>query len=168
MVWTNAIWFNVLADSKTIYVGVLCSVIRFSIKIDDKDIYKQLKKQNGKIEVGFFEGEKYPDGKSVAEVAAFNEFGGGHTPPRPFMRTLVQNHRKIWRKILQDELPKEDNAHTALATLAEYMVDDLKDYIKIWTYPPNAPSTIAKKGFNDPLVDTGRMMDSVDWRGDWQ
>lgn len=143
-------------------------MIRFSIKIDDRDIYKQLKKQNGKIEVGFFEGEKYPDGKSVAEVAAFNEFGGGHTPPRPFMRTLVQNHRKIWRKILQDELPKEDDAHTALATLAEYMVDDLKDYIKIWTYPPNAPSTIAKKGFNDPLVDTGRMMDSVDWRGDWQ
>ena len=143
-------------------------MIRFSIKIDDKDIYKQLKKQNGKIEVGFFEGEKYPDGKSVAEVAAFNEFGGGHTPPRPFMRTLVQNHRKIWRNILQDELPKEDNAHTALATLAEYMVDDLKDYIKIWTYPPNAPSTIAKKGFNDPLVDTGRMMNSVDWRGDWQ
>lgn len=143
-------------------------MISFKIKIDDKDIYKQLKKQNGKIEVGFFEGEKYPDGKSVAEVAAFNEFGGGHTPPRPFMRTLVQNHRKIWRNILQDELPKEDDAHTALATLAEYMVDDLKDYIKIWTYPPNAPSTIAKKGFNDPLVDTGRMMDSVDWRGDWQ
>lgn len=143
-------------------------MISFKIRIDDKDIYKQLKKQNGKIEVGFFEGEKYPDGKSVAEVAAFNEFGGGHTPPRPFMRTLVQNHRKIWRNILQDELPKEDDAHTALATLAEYMVDDLKDYIKIWTYPPNAPSTIAKKGFNDPLVDTGRMMDSVDWRGDWQ
>jgi len=143
-------------------------VIRFSIKIDDKDIYKQLKKQNGKIEVGFFEGEKYPDGKSVAKVAAFNEFGGGHTPPRPFMRTLAQNHRKIWRKILQDELPKEEDAHTALATLAEYMVDDLKDYIRIWTYPPNAPSTVKKKGFNNPLVDTGRMMNSVDWRGDWQ
>ena len=142
-------------------------MISFKIKIDDKDIYKQLKKQRGKIEVGFFEGEKYPDGKSVAEVAAFNEFGGGKTPPRPFMRTLVRNHRKIWRKILRDELAKNEDAHISLATLAKYMVEDMKDYIKIWTYPPNAPSTIAKKGFNDPLVDTGRMMNSVDWRGDW-
>lgn len=167
MVWADSIWVIVLANSKTIYVGVLCSVISFKIKIDDKDIYKQLKKQHGEIKVGFFEGEKYPDGKGVAEVAAFNEFGGGHTPPRPFMRTLVQNHRKIWRKILANELAKNEDARISLAELAQYMVDDLKDYIKIWTYPPNAPATVAKKGFNDPLVDTGRMMNSVDWKGDW-
>lgn len=143
-------------------------MIQFKIKIDDKDIYKQLKKQKGKIEVGFFEGEKYPDGKSVAQVAAFNEFGGGNTPPRPFMRTCVQNRRKEWRKIVRDELPKNEDGRVTLAILARRMVEDLKDYIKIWTRPPNAPSTIARKGFNDPLVETGRMMNSVDWKGDWQ
>lgn len=142
-------------------------MISFKIKIDDKEIYKQLKKQRGKIEVGFFEGEKYPDGKSVASVAAFNEFGGGKVPPRPFMRTCVQNRRKLWRRIVRDELAKNEDARVTLAILAQRMVVDLKDYIKIWTMPPNAPSTIAKKGFNDPLVDTGRMMNSVDWRGDW-
>lgn len=143
-------------------------MISFKIKIDDKDIYKELKKQHAKIEVGFFEGEKYPDGKSVAEVAAFNEFGGGKVPPRPFMRTCVERRKNIWKKLVRDELAKNEDARVTLALLGNRMVEDLKDYIKIWTYPPNAPSTIAKKGFNDPLVETGRMMNSVDWRGDWQ
>ena len=143
-------------------------MISFKIKIDDKDIYKELKKQHAKIEVGFFEGEKYPNGKSVAEVAAFNEFGGGHTPPRPFMRTCCERRRNKWRKVVKDNLAKNPDVRTTMAELAQVMVEDLKDYIKIWTYPPNAPSTVAKKGFNDPLVDTGRMMNSVDWRGDWQ
>lgn len=143
-------------------------MISFKIKIDDKDIYKELKKQNAKIEVGFFEGEKYPNGKSVAEVAAFNEFGGGKVPPRPFMRTCVERRKNIWKKLVRDELAKNEDARVTLALLGNRMVEDLKDYIKIWTYPPNAPSTIAKKGFNDPLVETGRMMNSVDWRGDWQ
>ena len=143
-------------------------MISFKIKIDDKDIYKELKKQHAKIEVGFFEGEKYPNGKSVAEVAAFNEFGGGKVPPRPFMRTCVERRKNIWKKLVRDELAKNEDARVTLALLGNRMVEDLKDYIKIWTYPPNAPSTIAKKGFNDPLVETGRMMNSVDWRGDWQ
>lgn len=143
-------------------------MLNFRIRIDDKDIYEQLKKQHGEIKVGFFEGEQYPDGKSVAEVAAYNEFGGGHTPPRPFMRTCVRNRRKLWRKVVQNELAKNDDIHVTLSALADQMVLDLSDYIRIWTLPPNAPSTIARKGFNDPLVDTGRMMRSVDWKGDWQ
>lgn len=142
-------------------------MIRFKIKIDDKDIYKKLKRQRGKIEVGFFEGEKYPDGTQVAAVAAHNEFGGGKTPPRPFMRTCIERRRNKWRKVVRDNLAKELDVHITLAELADVMVEDIKDYISIWTNPPNAPSTIAKKGFNDPLVDTGRMMNSVDWRGDW-
>lgn len=143
-------------------------MISFKIKIDDKQIYKELKKQHGKIEVGFFEGEKYPDGTPVAAVAARNEFGGGKVPPRPFMRTCIEKRKRLWRKIVQDNLAKNPDIRTTLAELADQMVLDLQDFIRIWTNPPNAPSTIAKKGFNDPLVDTGRMMNSVDWRGDWQ
>lgn len=112
--------------------------------------------------------EQYPDGTSVAEVAIHNEFGGGNTPPRPFMRTCVQRRSKNWKKYLRDNLVRYDDPRHPLSELARNMVDDLKDYIKIWTRPPNAPSTIKKKGFNDPLVETGRMMDSVGWKGDWQ
>lgn len=142
-------------------------MIRFNIKIDDKEIYKKLKHQYASAEVGFFEGEKYPDGTPVAAVAAHNEFGGGKTPPRPFMSTCMRNRRNVWRKVVQNNLAKEVDARKTLAALCEQMVLDISDYIRIWTSPPNAPATIKKKGFNDPLVDTGRMMRSVDWRGDW-
>jgi len=30
-----------------------------------------------------------------------------------------------------------------------------------WRYPGNAPSTIAKKGFDKPLVETAHMQNSV-------
>ena len=42
--------------------------------------------------------------------------------------------------------------------------DDLKSSIVGWQAPPNAPSTIAKKGFNKPLVDTGDMLRSTTYQ----
>ena len=41
------------------------------------------------VEIGFAENATYPDGTSVALVAALNEFGTGKIPPRPFFRNMV-------------------------------------------------------------------------------
>lgn len=165
-------------------------MINFKIKIDDKDIYKALKKQKATLEVGFWEDmyegiekgfyssyglggkttgkpRRYSPRKpiSVAEVAAANEFGGGNRPPRPFMKTTVKLRKKKWRKIVQDLLPQYmDDVKGLFEKLGEYCVEDLSDMIRIWTRPPNRPSTIAQKGFNDPLVDSGKMMNSVRMR----
>ena len=40
---------------------------------------------------------------------------------------------------------------------------DLKQMIAEFSTPANSPMTIAKKGFNNPLVDTGIMLDTVDY-----
>lgn len=45
--------------------------------------------------------------------------------------------------------------------LGEKVVDDLKDAVTNFQTPANAESTIEKKGFNKPLVDTGVMRDSI-------
>ncbi|MEY4296116.1 MAG: hypothetical protein RLY82_1804, partial [Pseudomonadota bacterium] len=42
------------------------------------------KEMSGTVSVGFFPGATYPDGESVANVAAINEYGGRNTPARPF------------------------------------------------------------------------------------
>ena len=34
----------------------------------------------------------------------------------------------------------------------------------MWSIPMNAPLTVELKGFNDPLIDTGKMLDSVEYR----
>ena len=166
-------------------------MINFRIKIDDKEIYKMIKKHpKAVLSVGFwddmYEGiekgfyssyglggkntgksRRYSPKKpiSVAEVAAANEFGGGHRPPRPFMRYTVKSRARKWRKIVQDLLPQyAHDIKKVMEHLGEIAAEDLSDVIRIWTTPPNAPSTIKKKGFNDPLVDSGQMMNSVRWK----
>ncbi len=54
----------------------------------------------GTLKVGFLEKARYPDGTSVAMVAAIQEFGApkAHIPPRPFMRTMISKHEKEWGK----------------------------------------------------------------------
>jgi hypothetical protein len=41
--------------------------------------------------------------------------------------------------------------------------EELQQSIAGWRYPGNRPSTIAKKGFDKPLVDTAHMQNSVDF-----
>ena len=135
-------------------------MLTFKIKIDDKEIFKALKKQKATLEVGFWD-DTYSDGKSVANVAAFNEYGGGHTPPRPFMRNCVKRNRRKWRNIVQDRLPVNLDIKKTFQTLGEDMVEDLRMEIYRTNTPPNAPSTVERKGFNKPLIDTGKMVSSI-------
>jgi len=135
-------------------------MLSFRIKIDDKEILKKLAKQKAILSVGFW-GDIYSDGKSVASVAAFNEYGGGHTPPRPFMRNCVKRNRRKWRNSVQDRLPVILDMKKMAQELGEDMVEDLKYEIYLTNTPPNAPSTVKRKGFNKPLIDTGKMVNSV-------
>jgi hypothetical protein len=41
------------------------------------------------LRVGFLENAKYPDGTPVAAVAAWQNYGTGSIPPRPFFSNMV-------------------------------------------------------------------------------
>ena len=83
-------------------------------------------------------------------------------PPRPFMRDTIANNRDGWGQMLGDNLKKKGyNVDEALAVCGEEMTDQMKAEIKALDDPPNARSTIRKKGFDNPLIDTGHMRDSV-------
>ena len=45
--------------------------------------------------------------------------------------------------------------------LGDVVANDIRDSIIEFDYPPNRPSTIKQKGFNDPLIDSGQMSESV-------
>lgn len=50
------------------------------------------------VKVGFIDGTTYPNGTSVAMVAATNEYGnpGNNQLPRPFFRNAISEHSTEW------------------------------------------------------------------------
>lgn len=117
------------------------------------------------VQVGFLENARYPDGTLVAMVAAINEYGKPPSqPPRPFFRNMINQHSDEWGQQTAKLLKSHDYAADAtLADMGELIKGELQQSITEFTSPPLKASTIAAKGFDKPLVDTGVMLRSVDY-----
>lgn len=128
------------------------------------------------INAGFFAESKYPlnsnrhKGVHVAQVAKWQndgtEDGGGNIPKRPFMdlsALKIKESSKV-RKALQVPVIKalrKTGSKVSKVLVAGLMRDIIKQEILDTSKPVNSPTTIALKGFDDPLIETGRMYDSV-------
>lgn len=121
------------------------------------------------VKVGFLAGATYPDGTSVAEVAAINEFGAPSRgqPPRPFFRLMVAEKRGTWGDaVAANWKATNGDAEKTLDRMGQGIKAQLQDSIRTLVDPPLAPSTIARKGHDKPLIDTGHMLNSVDYQVD--
>ena len=127
-----------------------------NIKIDKKAITKFMGKE--KLEIGFFETARYPNGTFVAQVAYFNEFGTLNIPMRPFFRNAINKNIKKWYATLQSGINQNATPSKALAIVGEVARAD------IVKSPPNAQSTIKQKKSTNPLIDTGLMRRSVTYK----
>jgi hypothetical protein len=118
------------------------------------------------VRIGFLKGSTYPDGASVPMVAAIQEFGAPvrKIPPRPFFRSMVAEKSPAWPKAIADLLVanKYDGRKT-MAQVGEAIAGQLRESITTFSTPANAPSTIARKGFDKPLVETGHLLASVSY-----
>ena len=116
----------------------------------------------GVLKVGINESATYPNGLEVAKVAFWNEVGTVNMPSRPFLRNTFANKNKEWANLAKYLFVQTNyDLKRTWGMLGEKVVDDLKDAITAFDDPANAQSTIKKKGFNKPLVDTGVMRDSI-------
>lgn len=118
------------------------------------------------IKVGFLESSGgYEDGTTVAQVAAWNEFGTEHSPSRPFMRQTLKDQREEITKFARDRAKGVVNgsmsAQMALNGIGSYVKGRMQAEIRDGEFEPNAPSTVAHKGSSKPLIDTGRMRQSI-------
>lgn len=127
-----------------------------TFKINPHDLVKV----KGKLQIGFFESAKYPNGTYVAQVARFNEFGTNKIPMRPFFRNAINKNVKKWFSSLK-QLSQNDKA---LNMLGEIIRSDIVNSITILDTPANAESTILQKGSSNPLIDTGLMRRSVTYK----
>lgn len=128
-----------------------------------QDISDKLNANKG-VRVGFLEGGTYPDGTSIPTVAFWNEFGTAKSPARPFFRTAIEAQSGAWAETLGRAAVHYDyDSGQIMNAMGVKMAEDIQQSIVGWTDPANAESTIAKKGFNKPLIDTGVMQRAVDF-----
>jgi hypothetical protein len=117
------------------------------------------------VRVGFLEGSTYPDGTSIPTVAAYNEFGTQRSPPRPFFRRMIKQDAPSWGPAMTIILKNNKmNAAKSLGQMGMLIKGQLQQSIHDLTSPPLAASTIRRKGFDKPLIDTGDMWKSVDYQ----
>ncbi|UAV84536.1 hypothetical protein PHB09_040 [Pseudomonas phage PHB09] len=147
----------------------------FSFKFESKipALVKRLDKLDGmEVEVGFFEEDSYgPENHNlpVATVAAYNEFGTRFNPQRPFMSdTFSENMNQLFmargmRSVFNDVL-RGSSAYIRLLNSLGRLAGELMQ-ISIQQYAAaggNSSTTIKIKGGRDtPLIDTGKMIESV-------
>lgn len=121
------------------------------------------------VKVGVLEGAVHTDEKGrsvpVAEYAMANEYGTRRIPPRAAFRSTADARMGEWEDLLATRLWDGVDPRDALIQAGGRMAADIQEAIDQWTYPPNKPSTIARKRSkrDNPLVDSGDLLDAVDF-----
>lgn len=123
------------------------------------------------VKIGAF-GDDSRDGIDNAALVAIHEFGSsdGRIPERSFIRstfganaeTYVRGLKRLLERILDGRMTLVQ----ALDVMGSKISTDIKNRVTQGEHipPPNAPSTIERKGSDRPLVDTGRMINSITWK----
>lgn len=133
-----------------------------------REVYERIGRAAQKeIAVGFPKGkaQAYPDGTSVVDVAAWNVFGTKSIPQRDFMalarRGIVKNCEPLLKELAK--LEEGRGAESLRKAIGEAGKAAIQNAITDLNDPPNASSTIAAKGSSNPLINTGRMLNSVSY-----
>lgn len=120
----------------------------------------------GTLSVGFLEGATAPNGDSIPERAANNEFGTPNAkypiPPRPFFRNMIAAKSPEWPAAVGNLLKANDyDATKALDIAGEAIEGQLRQSIIDTNSPPLAEATIKAKGFDKPLIEHSDMLKAV-------
>ena len=121
------------------------------------------------VDVGFMEGGgSYDDVTTIAQVAAWNEYGTRHIPARPFLHDSIEFNRTKIQNFFVSQIKSgiasgAFSAGTTLTQLGVFTKGLVQKEIRDGMWVPNAPATVRKKGSSKPLIDTGRMRKSVEF-----
>ena len=133
----------------------------------DKIIQQALKLDGKGVKVGIRRGKGSHDGTDRLDIAVYNHFGTSTIPARPFISDCAEKNagqiqeaqKRLVYRVYQGSL----SADGALAELGAWYVNVQKGHILHGGWTPNAPATVKRKGSNKPLVDTGQLVNTVDW-----
>lgn len=128
---------------------------------------KQLKELAGlEVRAGFQSDGSSGEGTDITDIAMWNELGTVNIPSRPFMRDSVDKHADDINRMLAEQkaaLLGGATAEDILNAAGIFIKDLMQTEIEQGDFVPNAPQTIRRKGSDKPLIDTGRMKNSVNY-----
>lgn len=140
-----------------------------------RNLIKRFEEQGLQVLVGVPKGAgsyHAEDGKpalTIATIAAVNEFGSanGRIPARPFLRTAIEEGTPKFVRLAELDMPDIVTGKHPISRLLHRMgniaVGMVQQKITDIKSPPNAASTIAKKGSDNPLIDTGALRQSINY-----
>lgn len=153
----------------------------FKLKVD-KSGWNKMKKELLKgysleVQVGIVEPVTYgPDNDNlpVATVWSWQEEGlpAQNIPTRPAIRVgfMAPIKKGSYDKMFAESMQRIAEGkstfkqeYTKIGTRAKV---DLKKAVADWDTPRNAPYTIELKGFDNPLIDSGLLYESIDFKVD--
>lgn len=113
------------------------------------------------------------DSLTVIQIAVWNHFGttnadgSWRVPPRPFITSWFDAHEGELRKklviLMRSVIAGKRTREEILNLMGQYCVGQIQQEIADGVPPPNAPSTISKKGSSTPLVDHGVLRSSISY-----
>lgn len=112
---------------------------------------------------------RYPDGTSVVLVAAVNQFGSisRGIPQRDFLTPGNLKALEVTQPITTALVPALNAGKITvsgiLTKMGPFAQGAVQDTIRDFTTPGNSERTIARKGDDNPLEDTGLMRQSLTW-----
>ncbi len=162
----------------------MASRIRDTLTPEGEQFYRMLAELADKeVHIGFQHGEaSEKDGTDICDIAAWNELGTEHIPPRPFLRKSVDENQDKINQFLQRKVRSLANGKTAeelLNEIGNYQKKLIQQKIREGEFAPNSGITINGgwmrnkktgkafyvkwKNSSKPLIDTGRMRQSVNY-----
>ena len=106
-------------------------------------------------------------GLSTGEILAINEFGSPskNIPSRPFMRTSTEEMKKVIKYFVRAMRKRKKPWVGSIEAneIGRLGRTIIQDTIINWDTPPNAPSTVKRKGFDNPLLETELLQKSVEY-----
>jgi hypothetical protein len=141
----------------------------------DKILNEVQKFKVNHVAVGVFEGtQRRGTGQSraimMAMIAAVQEYGSPKRgiPERSYIRKWVSSHKeeivRFIKKLLGEVEDGKMTADQALKKLGAFGVAGIRKQIRETKDPPLKAATIAKKGSSQPLIDTGQLRNSFQYK----
>lgn len=140
---------------------------------DFRQVFKPLE-DIGHVEVGILGSKKAKDDEvTVAYYGSVHEFGDPkhNIPMRSWLRQpLKENFPKYLQENLANivkyimEGRKEETLENLGQEAKNTVIDAFKTHGAHGEWAPNSKKTIARKGVNNPLIDTGALRQSVDYK----
>lgn len=144
--------------------------ILFELDYLEKSYVKIGFPEKGKLKTGNKIGSKHEPARIMSEIimiAAFNEFGTGIIPERPFMRQSFDNNFRelnvLKEKLYTTVVTGKGTAKEALNLLGIWMVSKTKGEIRNGNFASLSEYTKAKKKSDKPLIDTAQMINSIQY-----